>query len=85
MDANTPVIEKLDEVIAALRAGSGPTADRWLDPAAAAAYLSIGKRQFLERIAVLPGFPTPLRVGHPRWKASEVAEWAEVQRRRSAA
>lgn len=43
-------------------------------------------RQFRERIALLPGFPDPLRIGgagHPRWRQDELAEWAERERQRA--
>lgn len=78
------IASKLDDLIAATRAAALPLRDRWLDPESAAALLSVTKRHFLERLAPLPGFPQPLRVGHPRWKASEILEWAESERSKAA-
>jgi len=75
------IVEKLDELIAATRAAAIPVRERWLDPESAASLLSMSKRHFLERIAILPGFPRPLRVGHPRWLAEEILAWAEMRRR----
>jgi predicted DNA-binding transcriptional regulator AlpA len=56
---------------------------RWLDAEATAALLGMKVRQFRERTAKLPGFPTPIRPGgkgHPRWRDDEVQRWAEQQR-----
>ena len=77
------VIEKLDELIAAVKANSIPIAHRWLDADAAGAMLGYKPRQFRERIACRPDFPKPMRLdgtGHPRWLASELIEWARKQR-----
>lgn len=71
---------RLDEQIAATRAASVPLRDRWLDAAGIGALLSHPARYVLERLAPRPDFPRPLREGHPRWKASEVLEWAERAR-----
>lgn len=56
---------------------------RWLDAKGIGALLSLSPRVVRERIALSPGFPTPMRingVGHPRWREDEVQEWAERQR-----
>jgi hypothetical protein len=63
---------------------------RWIDAEAVAEYLGYydrdgnpNARQIRERIALLPDFPKPMRVGtrgHPRWRSDEVARWAEQQR-----
>lgn len=77
------VARKLDELIAVTRAASVPVKERWLDAAGVAALLSVSAAHVLERIAPRPGFPAALRIGgtgHPRWKASEVLEWAERER-----
>lgn len=71
------IIEKLDELIAATKASSIPVRDRGLDSTGLGALLGKNPRYMLERMACLPGFPEPLRVGQPRWKAGEVMEWAE--------
>jgi predicted DNA-binding transcriptional regulator AlpA len=49
-----------------------------------AAYLKVKPRQVLERYARLTGFPKAIRLpspsgghGHPRWKAKEIAAWAD--------
>ena len=62
----------------------------WLDSAGVAAMLSLAPRQVRERVALLPGFPEPMRItgvgrgpGHPRWRSDEVLAWAERQRQQS--
>jgi predicted DNA-binding transcriptional regulator AlpA len=79
------IVQRLDALIAATRAASLPVAVRWLDAEGVGALLSISPRTVLERYAPRPDFPRPMREGHPRWKASEVLEWAERCRDRSAA
>jgi len=57
--------------------------DRW-GPDEAAAYLKVSKRQFMERIAVLPDFPKGVRLpsekgqGKVRWKAQDIIDWADT-------
>lgn len=75
------LIAKFDELIAATRAASLPVRERWLDAEAAAALLSITPSTFVRHYACRPDFPKPLRVGHPRWKAAEVLQWAEDRRK----
>ena len=75
------IAAKLDELIAATKAAAVPVLERWLDSEGVAALLSQEKRYVLERLAPRPDFPKPLREGQPRWKASEVLEWAEQRRR----
>lgn len=75
------IITKLDELIAATRASAVPIRDRWIDAATAAALLSIAPATFLDTYACRPDFPRPMRVGHPRWRASEILEWCESRRR----
>ena len=47
------------------------------------AYLKVGSRQVLERLAPMPDFPKAIRLptdrgkGQPRWKACEIIAWAE--------
>ena len=74
------VSEKLDELIAVVRASSVPDEFRWLSAKSAAAMLDMEPRQFAERVACLPSFPKPARPGHPRWKASEIDEWMRTRR-----
>ena len=57
--------------------------DLW-GSAEVAAYLKASNRQVCERLVPLPGFPKKIvlpSIGtgrmHPRWKASEIIEWAE--------
>lgn len=60
---------------------------RWLDAKGVAEFLSLAPRVVRERVALMPGFPAPMRiggVGHPRWREDEVAEWAERQRQMTA-
>lgn len=66
---------KLDELIAVTRAASVPFDERWLDAKGVGAMIAQEPRYVLERLACRPDFPKPNRVGQPRWKASEIAEW----------
>lgn len=70
--------EKLDELILVTRAAS--FSDRYLDAVGVGALLSVEPRYVLERLACRPDFPKPASWGQPRWKASEVMEWADAQR-----
>lgn len=52
-----------------------------------AQYIRVSRRQFQDRIMVLPDFPKPMRLptlkggrGHPRWKREEILSWTEQQR-----
>lgn len=77
--------DQLSELIAATKAASIPLPMRWLTAAEVGALLGYSERQVQNRIACRPDFPKALRldgVGHPRWKASEVAQWAEKERGR---
>jgi predicted DNA-binding transcriptional regulator AlpA len=71
---------------AAAEAAAIPLPMRWLTAAEVGALLGYSERQVQNRIACRPDFPKALRldgIGHPRWKASEVAQWAERERGRS--
>lgn len=77
------LIAKIEELIAVTRAASIPVRERWLDAEGIAAMLSFKPRYVLENLSCRPDFPKPLRLdgtGHPRWKASEVLDWAARQR-----
>lgn len=87
MADNDALIERLDAVVAELKALRTGSADRWLDADGVAAMLSTTRRNVLERLAPRPDFPPALRFcpgGHPRWKRSEIEQWAEQQRGRAA-
>ena len=75
------ILAKLDELIAATRAGSIPFRERWGDAHDVGAILGRPARYVVERIACLPSFPKPLPGGHPRWLLGEVQEWAHEYRR----
>lgn len=74
------IIEKLDELIAAMKATSIPIDLRWLDAIGVGALLSQEPRYVLGRYACRPDFPKACRIGQPRWKASEVLQWMEDSR-----
>jgi len=74
------ILERLDKLIVATAAAGIPFRKRWLDATGVAALLSVSTRTVLERYAHCADFPVPLKFGHPRWKASEILEWAEQQR-----
>jgi len=88
------------EIAAALdriaKAAAIPISAKWLDAAGVGAILGHTATQIRERYSTQPGFPVPLRIkyrdkdgtersGHPRWKASEILEWAEAERERTRA
>jgi hypothetical protein len=78
--------ELLNRLTAALAAQAKPqipvTIDLWR-AREVAAYLKVTPRHVLERYAIMPGFPAPIRlpspsgIGHPRWKAKEIIAWTE--------
>ena len=77
------ILNKMDELIASVKAASIPLEERWLDSSAAAALMGYSPRQFSERIACLPDFPKPFRLdasGHPRYKAQEILTWMDRRR-----
>jgi predicted DNA-binding transcriptional regulator AlpA len=74
------ILGKLDELIAATKAAAVPVSARWVSAETGAALLDVSKRTFLEELAPRPDFPKPMREGHPRWKASEILQWAEQRR-----
>ena len=77
------LIAKLDELITVQRAACMPLRERWLQAEDAAALIGYSVRSFRENLACKPSFPKPLRadgIGNPRWKASEILQWAEDQR-----
>lgn len=78
------LLKRLAATIAAQAAPQIPiTVDLW-SAKEVAAYLKVTPRHVLERYAIMPGFPAPIRlpspsggIGHPRWKAKEIITWAE--------
>lgn len=80
MSTNDDLIAKLDELIAATRQAAVPAAIRWASAETMAAMLDMTPRQFAERLACKPGFPKPVREGHPRWNVAEVHEWMRARR-----
>jgi len=80
-DLNTAsIIQLIDKLLEISTPTSIPIHHRWLDAAGVAAMLSVSTRTVREQFARRPDFPVPLKVGPPRWKASEIMEWAEHQR-----
>jgi predicted DNA-binding transcriptional regulator AlpA len=78
------LIDRISHAIADRIAPAVPIDIALWDAETISAYLKVGKSQVLERYAPLPGFPKAIRLpsttggrGHPRWKASEIIEWAE--------
>lgn len=75
-------------VLAALIEG-----DRWLNADGCAVFLGLltpdgqpNRRGFLERVACRPSFPKPLVIGNEKkWKKSEIARWADDERKISQA
>lgn len=75
------IVDKLDELLQATRAGAIPVRERWLDAAGVGAILGREPRYVLERLACRPDFPKPFPDGQPRWLAGEVMDWALEYRR----
>jgi predicted DNA-binding transcriptional regulator AlpA len=82
--ADSDIAAALDRIA---RAAAIPISAKWLDAAGVGAILGYNAAQVRDRISTQPGFPVPLRInnGHPRWKASEILEWAEAERERTRA
>lgn len=76
---NDALLTKIDELIAATQTASLPFEQRWLDAKGVGALLCQEPGYVLKRLAPLPDFPTPMRIGQPRWKAADIAAWAEAQ------
>ena len=77
------VLERLDRLIAAAKSAAIPLDARWLDAEGVGAMLSYERRYVLEKLAVRPDFPKPMRLdenGHPRWLASEIQAFAQKHR-----
>lgn len=56
---------------------------QWLDAAGVGRMIGHTARQVRERIALMPDFPRPFRIGgtgHPRWERAEVELWMRRQR-----
>lgn len=80
-------IDKIDELIAAIRYSAIPADIKWLDPEGVGQMLGFAPRYVLEKLACRPDFPKPMRIGgsgHPRWLASEIHEFAQSQRNKAA-
>lgn len=74
--------EKLDRILVVTSAPV-PFSEQWLDFEGVGAMLSFSKSYVQGKIVTLPDFPPPLRIGgngHPRWRAQEVAAWAQQRR-----
>ncbi len=74
---NREVVDVLRELIAVMRAGPIPLRDRWLDAAGVGALLCQNPEYVTERLSSRPDFPRPMCEGRPRWKASEIIDWAD--------
>lgn len=81
-DDNPQIIEALERIESAVRAGAVPPAYRWLDAAGVAAMLGMSTRHFAERVAYLPDFPKPARIGagERKWRMDEVQRYMEKRR-----
>jgi hypothetical protein len=84
----TEIIEQLADAIA--RRPVIPASQQLWDADALASYFLVTRRAALERYAVLPSFPRPIRIeladgktSRPRWKAAEVMAWAERHQERA--
>lgn len=81
----------LADILAELRRQRQPTgldAALW-DADDVAAYLRVERRYVLERLAIRPDWPAPIRLtdgpkGGARWRAREVIHWAQKRQERAA-
>lgn len=79
-------IDQLAESIAKKMATSVPLELRLWNAAECAEYLRVAPRQFKERTSQIHTFPPAVRLpsdnglGHPKWYAQEVIDWAKKYR-----
>ena len=87
---NTDLIQVYEAIIRMQRPLIPVDVDLW-DSETIAAYLKCSASHVMQRYAPLPNFPQTIRLptggsrGTPRWKASEVIEWAEKYKEKRAA
>ena len=85
----TESLEIYKAIISAQKPSIPVNVDLW-DSETIAAYLKCSVSQVMQRYAPRPDFPRTIRLpsdrrGSPRWKATEVIEWAESFREKTAA
>lgn len=69
-----------DDIHQIARAASIPAEHRWIDADTVAAMLNYSTKTVLQRIANRPDFPRARTfAGQPRWRLTEVSEWASSQ------
>jgi predicted DNA-binding transcriptional regulator AlpA len=57
-----------------------PFDERWLSVGEIGELIGLCESQTLRTIVCRPDFPSPLRLGKPRWPAKEVKEWLQSRR-----
>ena len=74
------IAELLTEVQRLAASSAYPPDCRYVGIEQIASMLNYSESHVKNRIICAPGFPKPSRIGHPRWKMSEVVEWMDEQR-----
>lgn len=59
-----------------------PPECRYVSMEVIAEMLDLSVSHVKQRIVSLPDFPKPMRIGHPRWKMTDVVAWADQHRER---
>jgi len=75
----------IEQLADAIKAGQAiPQAERLWSKATICAYFDVSGTTLERAIICKPDFPLAIRIAHGplRWKAAEVIEWADKQRRR---
>lgn len=76
------IIKKLDELLRHVGKPQLPLDKTFWDSSDCSDYLKVHPVHFTNRIASRPDFPQVHEIPAKRWRASEVIEWLEKQRRR---
>lgn len=79
-----PIVEVLERIETAVRAGSVPVTHRWIGMTEIGDMLGYSVTHVAQRIVCLPDFPKPARVGgrgDPRWPIADVQAWMQSQRK----
>jgi predicted DNA-binding transcriptional regulator AlpA len=85
------IINRLDELITAIKASSIASDKRLWDAETVAAYLGVSVETVRNRYAPRPDFPPALRLptasqrGTARWQSGDIMEWAEKYREKKRA